>query len=65
MTVFYAYDIPPERTKESFRYHISFIWAGSPVEEFWTDEPTERDRLVCAADDQEYSVLVELGRSRP
>lgn len=62
--VFTAFDLPPNRSSWDFRYKVSFLWDGSPVDVYYTDHPQERDRLVQSAEEQSYSVLVELQKEQ-
>jgi hypothetical protein len=61
VTIYGPEDLPPGRAADSFRYHVQFLWDGAAVEDYYTDDPAERDRLVRAADEGEYDVLVQLG----
>jgi hypothetical protein len=58
MTIYEKHEMPENRTPESFAYHVQYLWGGFPVDEYWTDEPEERDELVRSGHKQEYVVQV-------
>lgn len=55
---FRSYDVPADRTWESYRYLVEHVWEGTSVDEFVTDVPAERDRLVAGGLDQAYDARV-------
>lgn len=56
--LFYEYEIPSDRTPESFSFKVEEVWAGRAVEEYWTDERAEVDRIIGLRDETQYDVRV-------
>lgn len=52
------WDAPQGRTLDSFAFKLEQIWSESVVDELYTDDRSERDRIVKEWMEQLYDVRV-------
>jgi hypothetical protein len=58
--LFREHELPADRAPGSFRYRVTFLDDGNPVEQVFTDDDAERNHLVRHGCRYGQSVLVDV-----
>ncbi|WP_025158897.1 hypothetical protein [Leifsonia aquatica] len=56
-TIFRSYEIPADRTPESFAFMVELLW-GHVIDELWTDDANDVDDITEYAHEEFYDVRV-------